>query len=175
VALVVNDNYTNTDTACVYLPITNASVTLTLPTWLQSPTAFEICASGIRDVTTQTAGNQLQVNLGTVELTRMIVITKDAQLRETLQQRYDQQFRPAVCALAPELCVGAPPTLGYIRQGNALEFSWPTNSVGFALEYATRLPPTNWVSASPAPVIVGGRYFVTNTMTEEGYYRLRKQ
>jgi hypothetical protein len=117
----------------------------------------------------------LQVNLGTVTLTRMIVLTGDAQLRATIQQRYDQQFRPAVCAIAPELCVPPPPTLGYARQGSALVFSWPTNSGGFALEDATNLPATNWISASPAPVVVGRQYVVTNTTTGAGrYYRLRK-
>ena len=57
-------------------------------------------------------------------------------------------------------------------------FSWMTNSVGFALKYATNLPTTNWIPASPAPVLVGGQYVVTNTMIPQGgterCHRLRK-
>ena len=111
VSLIVNDNYTNTDTACLYTPISNATLTVTLPAWLQSPTAFEIASSGILSVTTQTAGNQFQVNLGTVNLTRMIVITANPYLRDALELRFDQQIRSNLCALAPELCITNPPCI----------------------------------------------------------------
>jgi hypothetical protein len=174
--LVVNDDYSNDAVSCHYTNVNNATVTATLPSWMQSsPTAFEISAGGVGDVSTVLNGNQFQVNLGTVKLTRMIVLTTNPQLRATVQQRYDLQFRSAVCAIAPELCLPAQPTLGYARQGSALAFSWPTNSVGFALEYATNVPAANWVSASPAPVVVGGQYVVTNTITNgDRFYRLRK-
>ena len=175
--LVVNDNYSNDAVSCHYTNVYNATVTATLPSWMQpAPTAFEISAGGLSDVSTALNGNQFQVNLGTVSLTRMIVVTTNPQLRTTIQQRYDLQFRSAICALAPELCVPAPPTLGYARQGNALAFSWPTNSASFALQYATNLPATNWISASPAPVVIGGQYLVTNTMTNVvRFYRLKTQ
>ena len=74
------------------------------------------------------------------------------------------------------ITVATPLTLAYARQGSELVFSWPTNSVAFALEYATNLPPTNWTPASPAPVIAGAQYVVTNAMTDAArFYRLSPQ
>ncbi len=108
----VNDNYYSDLTGCHYTPVNNATVTTTLPLWMRNaPTAFEITAGGLRDVTTQLNGSQLVVNLGTLNLTRMIIVTTDPQLRTTIQQRYDSQVRPGVCTFAPELCVTHPPTI----------------------------------------------------------------
>jgi autotransporter-associated beta strand protein len=39
---------------------------------------------------------------------------------------------------------------------------WPTNDSQFRLECSANLPPTNWTSALPLPVIVGTNYVVTN-------------
>ena len=112
ILLAVNDQYLNDEQGTHYTPVANASVTVTLPAWLASPSAFEISASGTGDVTTQVNGNQLQVNLGTLDLTRMIVVTTNAQLRTTIQQRYEQQVQAAVCAFAPEVCTQAiPPSI----------------------------------------------------------------
>jgi len=67
------------------------------------------------------------------------------------------------------------PTLLATRQGNNMVFSWPTNTLGFGLEYTLSLPGTNWVVASPGPVVVGGQNVVTNTMTGSArFYRLKK-
>ncbi len=68
-----------------------------------------------------------------------------------------------------------PPTLGFSRQGSSLIFNWPTAAAGFALEYATNLPTTNWRPALPAPSVVGELNIVTNTMTGgTRFYRLKK-
>jgi hypothetical protein len=73
------------------------------------------------------------------------------------------------------ISVTTPLTLEYARRGSDLELRWPTNAVGFALQYATDLPPTNWTPASPAPMIVSEQYLVTNAMTDAvRYYRLSK-
>jgi hypothetical protein len=64
------------------------------------------------DVSTQQNGNQLQVNLGTLALTRMIIITTDPTLRSATQHRYDSQVKSHVCNFAPELCVNLPPSIG---------------------------------------------------------------
>ena len=58
----------------------------------------------MRYVNLQTNGDQLQVDLGTLNVTRMIVLTRDAQLRTALQQRYTRQVQPGVCSFAPESC-----------------------------------------------------------------------
>jgi len=107
ILLVVNDQYSNDEEGCHYTPVTDANLTVTLPTWLTSPSAFEIAADGIYDVSTQSVGNQLQVDLGVVDLTRMIVVTSDLELRATMQQRYVEEVWPRVCAIEPRYC--APP------------------------------------------------------------------
>ncbi|HSW44490.1 MAG TPA: immunoglobulin domain-containing protein [Phycisphaerae bacterium] len=111
VLLVVNDNYYNNQQGCQYAPVANASLSVTLPGWLQSPTAFEIAAGGIRNVATQIAGGQLQINLGTLNLTRMIVVTSNTLLRSSIEERYEQQVRAKVCGFAPEVCVAVGPTI----------------------------------------------------------------
>ena len=109
---VVNDNYANDITGCKVTNVPNATVTLTLPLWMQTNlTAFEITAAGTRDVSTLQTGSQLQVNLGTLELTRMIILTTDPSLRTLTQQTYDLHVRPNVCSFAPELCTNNPPVI----------------------------------------------------------------
>ncbi len=112
ILIVVNDNYYNDLAACHYTPVNNATVTITLPTWMQpSPTAFEIAAGGLKAVGTQVNGNQLQMNLGTLQLTKLIVLTKDPQLPTTINQRYNTQVRSGLCAVAPEYCTNSAPAI----------------------------------------------------------------
>jgi hypothetical protein len=67
------------------------------------------------------------------------------------------------------------PTLGASGLSGKLVFAWPTNTAGFALECVTNLTSTNWVPATPPPVVVGGAYVVTNTASGEMmFYRLHK-
>ena len=103
--VVVNDDHWN-DQDWHSNDVTNATVTVALPDWMQSPapTAFEVSAAGLGDVATQLNGGQLQVSLGTLEVTRMIVVTTNPTLRATIQQRYEQEVWPGVCNFAPEYC-----------------------------------------------------------------------
>ena len=65
------------------------------------------------------------------------------------------------------------PTLSALRQGGELVLSWPTNTTGFLLEYATNLPAANWMPATPLPVVVNDEYVVTNALTgSAAFYRL---
>ena len=114
ILLVVNDNYYNDDISPGFhsTDVNNATVTATLPSWLQtSLSAFEVTAGGLSDVTMVRNGSQLQVSLGTLKITRMIVVTKDASLRPAIQQRYVELVRPGVCAFAPEYCANLPPSI----------------------------------------------------------------
>ena len=110
--LIVNDNHYNDVAGFHSTDVPNATITATLPAWMQtSLNAFEVSAGGLSDASAVVNGSQLQVNLGTLKLTRMIILTKDAQLRSTLQQRYDVEVRPGVCNIAPELCASSPPSI----------------------------------------------------------------
>jgi hypothetical protein len=57
----------------------------------------------------------------------------------------------------------------------SMVFKWPTNAVGFTLQWSTNLGAANWSNAVLSPVIVSGQYTVTNSMTNDArFYRLRK-
>jgi len=113
--------------------VAGASLTVSLPGWLQSPEAFEIAASGIRDTTTQLAGNQLQVNLGTVDVTRMIVVTSNPSLRDSIEQHYAQQVHPRLCGFAPDVClpvITQQPVAQVATVGSTISFTVEASGVG---------------------------------------------
>jgi hypothetical protein len=67
------------------------------------------------------------------------------------------------------------PLLNESKQGTNIVFKWPTNALGFSLQWVTNLLSVNWSNATPAPVIVSGQYTVTNSMTNNArFYRLKK-
>ncbi len=117
---VVNDNFANDNVSCKVTNVPNATVTITLPLWMQSGvTAFEVTAGGLRAVDTQRNGSNLQINLGTLVLTRMIILTTDPQLPLAIHQRYLQQVRANVCTFASELCGNAAPSIVVPPQSRA--------------------------------------------------------
>jgi hypothetical protein len=109
IVLAVNDQFYNDSTGTHLTPVSGATATVTLPSWLQpSPTAFEITSGGLKPVSTQVVGSQLQLNLGTLQVTKMIVLTRDPRLLSTLQRRFDTVCRPGICAFASESCTNIP-------------------------------------------------------------------
>ena len=112
VLFVVNDRYTNDFAGCHYSAIANATVTATLPSWMQpSPMAFEVTAGGLKAVSASVNGSQLQLNLGTLALTKMIVVTKNVLLPAQVQEWYRQAVRGGVCSFAPEWCGNSVPAI----------------------------------------------------------------
>ena len=155
ILLAVNDTATNDMAGCHYTPVTNATVTVTLPSWMQYPTAFEISASGLSAVTLQTNGNQLQVNLGTLDVTRMIVLTRDAQLQAAIQQRYTQLVQPGVCSFAPESCVNEPPG---ITQQPGDQFVLPGAAAAFSVVASGTSPLSYQWQKNQLNMADGGHY-----------------
>ncbi len=103
--IAVNDQFYNDQSGTHLTPVTNASVTITLPSWLQaSPSAFAVTPYGISDVGVLLSGNQLRVCLGTLSVTRMVVITTNASLKSQIESRYLSMARPGICVFAPEYC-----------------------------------------------------------------------
>ncbi len=170
ILLAVNDNYYNDFAGCHYTPVANATVTATLPAWMQSPapSAFEISPAGLSDVTTQQNGSQLQVSLGTLNLTRMIVITTDPSLRATIQQRYDDKVRSGVCRFAPEYCTAQnlPPTLTLQPQPSSVcaagttSFSVAATGSGTITYQWQKNPGASWANLAD-----GGHYSGSATPT----------
>jgi len=99
VLLVMNEQYANDRVGTVYVPIDDATVTVELPTWLEATSVFEINHKGTQDIVWKVQDSALEVDLGTVDLTRMVVITKDAQLRTTLQKLHKDKFADNVAKL----------------------------------------------------------------------------
>ncbi len=136
-----------------------------LPAWMTaSPTAFEVRPSGLYDVTTSLAGNHLTVSLGTLDVTRMIVITTNPQLRATIQQRYEQEVWPGVCAFAPEHCLPqqSPPS---ILQHPSSQTVAPGGSATFSVVAAGSLPLSYRWQKGAADLTDGGHYAGCTTPT----------
>ncbi len=104
VLIAVNEQYANDREGTVIVPLENAQVRLTLPGWLAAREAFEIHNQGVRPLPMALEGKLATLDLGTVELPRMVVITADPKLRGELDSLYRTRFAAKVARLvAPEL------------------------------------------------------------------------
>jgi hypothetical protein len=73
----------------------------------------------------------------------------------------------------PEIVM--PPLIGMSLAGDKIVLAWPATATGFALEWATNLPPSGWTSNSAVPVVVGGNLTVTNPISGGiRFFRLKK-
>jgi hypothetical protein len=103
VLICVNDDYTCDDAGTVIQPINNVDVSLNLPAWLSSPTdVFEVDYKGVRDVSKTISGGKLDMSLGRVDVTRLLIVTKDGSLKGTLQSLYTSTYAPRVAQLIPQ-------------------------------------------------------------------------
>lgn len=100
--LVVNDDYANDRVGTVYQPIEDAKVSVDLPKWLSPTDAFEVTCEGARDATWELQDGRLGLELGTVDLTRLVVVSNDTTLRDRLQELYDRDLADNVRRLAAE-------------------------------------------------------------------------
>jgi hypothetical protein len=67
------------------------------------------------------------------------------------------------------------PKLGTLPVGNAVVLSWRTNYTGFTLQSSDSLSPPNWVDCTNAPVVFGGHYWATNSLSAGSqFFRLKK-
>mgnify|MGYP005837407825 CR=1 FL=1 len=100
ILLCVNDDYTNNEQGTTIKPVDDVSLGVTVPTWLKPKSVFEVSVDGPREVLSwQWEEGTLEIKLGTVQVTRMIVITADAGLRDRLQKLYDEKFAANVAKL----------------------------------------------------------------------------
>ncbi len=97
--IIVNDNFASDRLGTVIRPVHKARVTARVPGWLTVKDVFEITPEGTRDVVWQVGEKGLALDLGTVEVTRLVVASKDAALRRQIQTLYEQKYRANVAAL----------------------------------------------------------------------------
>jgi hypothetical protein len=92
IVICVNDDYENNESGTVLRPIEKAEISIDLPEWLKPKDVFEVSAKGIQDVPWKTAGDKLSLDLGGVEVTRLVLITADSEMRSRLQNRYQAKL-----------------------------------------------------------------------------------
>lgn len=122
VVLCVNDNYLNDQLGTVYRPVENARLSITLPSWLQPREVFEVTFKGTQDAQWERSGSKLNLQLGTVDLTRLLVVTADAGLRGRLQKLYESKFAGNVARL-----IGEEGTMNNAREMKVTRF--PNNPI----------------------------------------------
>ncbi len=99
IVLCVNDDYLNDRLGTVIQPVKNARMTATLPAWLKPTEAFEVTFEGTQDVQWNRSGPKLDIELGTVDVTRLIVVSAYPGLRDQLQKLYEAKFADNVARL----------------------------------------------------------------------------
>jgi hypothetical protein len=92
VLLVVNDEIASDRVGMVYRPVGRAAVQVKLPEWLKPVDTFEITTTGISDVEWEHEDGRLAVNLGQVDLTRLVIASSDPKLRGRLQTLHERRF-----------------------------------------------------------------------------------
>ena len=97
--VVVNDDYTNDREGTKINLLPNALVKLLPPAWLEAKDVFEILSIGTKEVRHNTRAGQLELDLGSVNVTRLVVITSDPALRQAVQKDYEARFAANVRSL----------------------------------------------------------------------------
>ena len=92
ILVVVNDDYTNDRQGTRITPVANAALKLAPPSWLEPKDVFEIAATGTKDIAHRAPAGELALDLGTVNVTRLVVITSDPALRQSVQQDYQAHY-----------------------------------------------------------------------------------
>jgi len=100
--IVVNDNVACDRVGTVVKPVENAALAVNLPTWVAPADVFEVTCEGTKDVSWKRDGAKVTLDLGTVNVSRFILITSDAGLRASLQKRYESSFAANARSLAAE-------------------------------------------------------------------------
>jgi len=99
VLVVANDAIACDRLGMAYKPVERATVAVQSPAWLRPADAFEIGAAGVVPVSWKAEGTKVAVDLGTVEISRLVIVTSDTGLRERLGQQYREHFASRAAAL----------------------------------------------------------------------------
>lgn len=89
VVLVVNDTSRGSREGTMIQNVSPATVTLRVPVWLKNVQAVEVDSRGVRLPLCKQDGSEVTLTLGTVKVTRLVILTQDPGLRATLaKQRF---------------------------------------------------------------------------------------
>jgi hypothetical protein len=85
--LAANENIAGDRQGTAVVPLEKANVLLTAPSWLPVADVFEISDHGLTDINWHPQGPQIALELGPVDVARMIVLTANKNLRKALTSR----------------------------------------------------------------------------------------
>ena len=100
--IVVNDNFLCDRVGTVVKPTENASVSVTLPSWLAPVDVFEVTTDGVKGIPWKREGSKVSLDLGTVNVGRFVLITSNPALRTDMQKTYETKFAENVHKLKTE-------------------------------------------------------------------------
>lgn len=102
ILLCINDDHANDRSGSIVRSIDDADASFALPSWLPAPSnVFEVDYSGLHDVSYSIESGRITLDMGRTDLTRMIIITSDTNLRSQIQSRYTNIYGPRVDGLVP--------------------------------------------------------------------------
>lgn len=99
VLIIVNDDVLCDRMGTVVKPVEKAKASVEMPSWVNTSDAFEITPDGVKDIAWKRDGSNVELDLGTVNISRLIFITSDAALRQKLTRLYEAKFAANVAAL----------------------------------------------------------------------------
>ncbi len=84
VVLVVNDTSRGSKEGTLIRNVSPANVTVRVPVWLNNVQAVEVDSGGVKLPLCKQSGSEVTLTLGTVKVTRLVILTQDPGLRATL-------------------------------------------------------------------------------------------
>lgn len=101
VMICANDDYSCDDMGIMIRGLRNVEVSVEKPSWFSNVHVFEVDYKGVHDVPFDMAGSKINIHAGRVDVSRMIIVTRDSTLKSQLQARYTNTYGPRVTQLAP--------------------------------------------------------------------------
>jgi len=99
VLTVVNEDYTNDSRGTKLTPVLKAVVRLVPPAWMKAQDIFEISSRGTKALAWRAKGPEITLELGPLDVTRLVVISSNLALRPKLQEEYESHYASRVTRL----------------------------------------------------------------------------
>jgi hypothetical protein len=88
VLLCVNDDYSCDDRGTTISPVESVHVSVTVPAWLEPTEVFEVYSGGLQPANWDLSEGTVGIDVGTVDVSRLFVLTSDTQLKQQMARVY---------------------------------------------------------------------------------------
>jgi subtilisin-like proprotein convertase family protein len=161
------DTHTFTNTggpACVTVHLDDPCGNLFATAYLGSYNPADLCANYLGDIGNSSAAGSFSFNVPAN--TNFVVVVNDVGAGGGVGCDY------TLVAIGTE----CPPVLAIdLVPGNKVRLHWPTTASGYLLEATDVLVPASFLPVPDQPIVIGGRYNVTNNVTGTNkFYQLIK-